>query len=148
VAEGEVGEVVVTTLNPDYPLIRFGTGILSGDPAGTLPDRPEQPADPRLARPRRPVGQGARPVRPSAAGRRDRAPPCRSEEGAPGGERRARRRPDGARGRGRRRRARGLAERIAETIRDVTKLRGTVSIRTPGSLPNDGKLIDDTRKYD
>ena len=42
----------------------------------------------------------------------------------------------------------GLAERIAETIREVTKLRGTVAIRAPGSLPNDGKVIEDTRKYD
>ena len=42
----------------------------------------------------------------------------------------------------------GLAERIAETIRDVTKLRGEVESVAPGSLPNDGKVIEDTRKYD
>jgi phenylacetate-CoA ligase len=42
----------------------------------------------------------------------------------------------------------GLAERIAGTIREVTKLRGEVAVRTPGSLPNDGKVIEDTRKYD
>ena len=42
----------------------------------------------------------------------------------------------------------GLAERIAATIRDVTKLRGAVALRAPGSLPNDGKVIEDTRKYD
>ena len=42
----------------------------------------------------------------------------------------------------------GLAERIAETIREVTKLRGSVAIHTPGSLPNDGKVIEDTRRYD
>jgi phenylacetate-CoA ligase len=41
----------------------------------------------------------------------------------------------------------GLAERLAETIRDVTKLRGTVRLCAPGSLPNDGKVIDDVRRY-
>jgi phenylacetate-CoA ligase len=42
----------------------------------------------------------------------------------------------------------GLAARIAETVRDVTKLRGDVEIVEPGSLPNDGKVIEDARKYD
>jgi phenylacetate-CoA ligase len=42
----------------------------------------------------------------------------------------------------------GLAERIAGTIREVTKLRGEVTIRAPGRLPNDGKVIEDRRKYD
>src|SRR5690606_37681409 len=37
VADGEVGEIVVTTLNPDYPLIRFGTGDLSAVLAGPCP---------------------------------------------------------------------------------------------------------------
>ena len=37
VPHGEVGEVVVTTLNPDYPLIRFATGDLSAIMAGTSP---------------------------------------------------------------------------------------------------------------
>ncbi len=37
VPEGEVGEVVVTTLNPDYPLVRFGTGDLSARPARRSP---------------------------------------------------------------------------------------------------------------
>jgi phenylacetate-CoA ligase len=36
---------------------------------------------------------------------------------------------------------------IVESIREVTKLRGDVEIRRPGELPNDGKVIDDTRKY-
>jgi phenylacetate-CoA ligase len=39
----------------------------------------------------------------------------------------------------------GLAERLAETLRDVTKLRGAVEIVPPASLPNDGKVIDDRR---
>jgi phenylacetate-CoA ligase len=40
-----------------------------------------------------------------------------------------------------------LSARISETIRDVTKLRGTVELVTPGSLPNDGKVIEDARSY-
>jgi phenylacetate-CoA ligase len=40
-----------------------------------------------------------------------------------------------------------LAESIASTIRDVTKLRGEVVFAARGALPNDGKVIDDVRKY-
>ena len=42
----------------------------------------------------------------------------------------------------------GLADRLSEALRDVTKLRGTVELRAPGSLPNDGKVIEDARRYD
>jgi phenylacetate-CoA ligase len=42
----------------------------------------------------------------------------------------------------------GLAERIVATLRDVTKLRGEVTLRRPGELANDGKVIEDARKYD
>jgi phenylacetate-CoA ligase len=41
----------------------------------------------------------------------------------------------------------GLVARIGEAIRDVTKLRGQVEILPPGSLPNDGKVIEDARSY-
>jgi phenylacetate-CoA ligase len=41
----------------------------------------------------------------------------------------------------------GLDQRISEAIRDITKLRGTVELLSPGSLPNDGKVIEDARKY-
>jgi phenylacetate-CoA ligase len=41
-----------------------------------------------------------------------------------------------------------LRERIAESIRDVTKLRGEVVLCAAGSLPNDGKVIDDARRYE
>jgi phenylacetate-CoA ligase len=41
----------------------------------------------------------------------------------------------------------GLAEAIVASIRDVTKLRGEVELVPPGSLPNDGKVIEDRRKY-
>ncbi len=40
-----------------------------------------------------------------------------------------------------------LAARIGEAIRDVTKLRGEVQLLQPGSLPNDGKVIEDARSY-
>ena len=41
----------------------------------------------------------------------------------------------------------GLQERVGEAIRDVTKLRGAVEFLSPGSLPNDGKVIEDARSY-
>ena len=41
----------------------------------------------------------------------------------------------------------GLESRISEAIRDVTKLRGDVELMAPGSLPNDGKVIEDARSY-
>ena len=41
-----------------------------------------------------------------------------------------------------------LAEAIVASIREVTKLRGEVTFRAPGELPNDGKVIDDARKID
>jgi phenylacetate-CoA ligase len=41
----------------------------------------------------------------------------------------------------------GLDQRISEAIRDVTKLRGAVQLLPPGSLPNDGKVIEDVRSY-
>ena len=40
-----------------------------------------------------------------------------------------------------------LATKIGEAIRDITKLRGTVEFLLPGSLPNDGKVIEDARSY-
>jgi phenylacetate-CoA ligase len=41
-----------------------------------------------------------------------------------------------------------LAQRVADSIRDITKLRAEVILLPPGSLPNDGKLIEDARRYD
>ena len=42
----------------------------------------------------------------------------------------------------------GLAENIRSTIQAVCKLKGEVQYVEPGTLPNDGKIIDDIRKYD
>jgi phenylacetate-CoA ligase len=41
----------------------------------------------------------------------------------------------------------GLDQKISEAIRDITKLRSTVELLAPGSLPNDGKVIEDARSY-
>ena len=42
----------------------------------------------------------------------------------------------------------GLANRIADSVREVTKLRGDIELVAPGTLPNDGKVIEDARKYE
>jgi phenylacetate-CoA ligase len=41
----------------------------------------------------------------------------------------------------------GLAARLGESVREVTKLRGDVLLCAPGTLPNDGKVIEDTRTH-
>ncbi|MEO7114564.1 MAG: AMP-binding protein [Caldimonas sp.] len=145
VTDGEVGEVVVTTLNPDYPLIRFATGDLSAVLAGTCPTgrtnqrvrgwlgradqstkvrgmfvHPSQVAD--IARRHAAIGRLRLVVEGEMAD--DRMTLHVESDGAP----------------------EGLAERIAQSIRDVTKLRGEVVLVAAGSLPNDGKVIDDRRK--
>ncbi|HKY95725.1 MAG TPA: phenylacetate--CoA ligase family protein, partial [Kiloniellales bacterium] len=41
-----------------------------------------------------------------------------------------------------------LAQGVAESLQNITKLKGEVALVAPGSLPNDGKVIDDQRRYD
>jgi phenylacetate-CoA ligase len=41
----------------------------------------------------------------------------------------------------------GLAEQMEAVMREITKLRGTVQVVSPGTLPNDGKVIEDARSY-
>jgi len=146
VAEGEVGEVVVTTFNADYPLIRFGTGDLSAVLPGASPcgrtnmrvkgwmGRADQttkvkgmfvhPEQVAAILNRHPEVKKARLVvtNPDATD----AMTLHCEAGG-----------DDA-----------LAKALAETMRDVTKLRGEVKLVAVGSLPNDGKVIEDARKYD
>jgi phenylacetate-CoA ligase len=148
VAEGEVGEVVVTTLNPDYPLIRFGTGDLSA----MLPGRsacgrtnarlkgwmgradqttkvrgmfvhPGQIADVLKRHPQ--IGK-ARLVVDRDKGNDVMTLRCECSAGG-----------DDA-----------LAAAIVDNIQAVTKMRGQIEFVAPGSLPNDGKVIDDVRKYE
>jgi len=146
VAAGEVGEVVVTSLNPAYPLIRFGTGdlsaVLPGDcSSGRTNTRirgwmgradqttkirgmfvhPKQVAD--IVR-RFPEVLRARLVVSGAMAQDEMTLKVESASFSE-----------------------GLSVRIGEAIRDVTKLRGTVEIAAPGSLPNDGKVIEDARSY-
>jgi len=146
VPDGEVGELVVTTFNPAYPLIRFGTGDLSAvlpgqSPCGRTNTRikgwlgradqrtkvkgmfvdPKQVAEilrrhPEISRARLVVTREAE----QDAMRLLVAP-------APGSQ------PDtGA---------------IAATLRDATKLGGTVELADAATLPNDGKVISDERDY-
>ena len=81
VPEGEVGEVVVTTLNPELPVDPLRHRRPVGRAAGRLPDGAHQHPHPRLAGPRRPDHQGPGHVRAPGAGRRDRAPPRRGRCG-------------------------------------------------------------------
>ncbi len=147
VDDGEVGEVVVTTLNPDYPLVRFGTGDLSA----VLPGRC-------------PTGRTAPRIR-GWMGRADQTAKVRGMFVHPGQVAEVlRRHPEAGRGRlviqGEMANDRmtlqvecpgapdGLAQAIAASLRDVTKLRGEVALVAPGSLANDGKVIEDARRYD
>ncbi|HEY1475607.1 MAG TPA: AMP-binding protein [Pseudolabrys sp.] len=145
VGEGEVGEVVVTSFNPDYPMIRMGTGDLSAllpgvSPCGRTNIRikgwmgradqtakvkgmfvhPKQIAEvavrhPQLKRLRLVVGREAEQDSMTLMAE------CAA--------------PDAA-----------LADAVAATLQSVTKLKGTVKLVAPGGLPNDGKVIADERK--
>jgi phenylacetate-CoA ligase len=144
VADGEIGEIVVTTLNPDYPLIRYATGDLSAILPGACP-----------------TGRTNRRIR-GWLGRADQSTKVRGMFVHPSqvGEI-ARRHPEIARARlvisgemaddrmtlvaETASAAEGLRERIVQTIRDVTKLRGEVELVAPGSLPSDGRWIEDRR---
>ncbi len=146
VADGEVGELVVTSLNPVYPLIRFGTGDLSAVLAGPCPTgrtntrikgwmgRADQTTKIR--------GMFVHPAQVDAIAKRfpevvrarlvvtgEMANDAMTLKVETAGEPAA------------------LASRIGEAIRDITKLRGEVELLPLGSLPNDGKVIEDARSY-
>jgi phenylacetate-CoA ligase len=145
VPDGEVGEVVVTSFNPDYPMIRLGTGDLSAlmpgvSPCGRTNARlrgwmgradqtakvkgmfvhPKQIAElasrhPELKRLRLVVGREAEQDSMTLL----------AESPAS----------DAA-----------LESAIAANLQSITKLKGIVKLVAPGSLPNDGKIISDERK--
>ncbi|MCK6407470.1 MAG: AMP-binding protein [Rhodocyclaceae bacterium] len=146
VPEGEVGEVVVTVFNRDYPLIRFGTGDLSAIMPGTSPCgrtgqrikgwmgradqttkikgmfvHPKQIAE--VAR-RHPELGRVRLVVDNAAGQDRMVLNCEASADAE------------------------LGEAVVASLREVTKLRGEVAFCGAGTLPNDGKVIEDVRKYE
>lgn len=146
VAEGEVGELVVTTLNPDYPLVRFGTGDLSAVLPGRCPTgRSNTRIKGWMGRADQTVKVRGMFVHPGqVADIARRFPEVLKARLVVSGEMandsmhfqaEAASMPE------------GLDQRIADAIRDVTKLRGTVQLLAPGSLPNDGKVIEDARSY-
>lgn len=145
-ADGDVGEIVVTSLNPDYPLIRFGTGDLSAILPGQCPSgRTNRRIRGWLGRADQTAKVRGMFVHPSQVAEVVRRYP---ELG------RARLIIEGESANDRMtlhceiaKVADGLRERIAESIRDVTKLRGEVVFCAEGSLPNDGRVIDDARRY-
>jgi phenylacetate-CoA ligase len=145
VPEGQVGELVVTTLNPDFPLVRFSTGDLTAvlpgqSPCGRTNMRikgwmgradqttkvrgmfvhPEQVAEvlkrhPELTRVRLVVDMREGIDLPAFR--------CETRWGGP-----------------------ELAEAVAKTFQAVCKVRAAVEFVPPGALPNDGKVIEDVRK--
>ena len=148
VAPGEVGEVVVTTLyNTDYPLIRFGTGDLSALlPGVSACGRTNMRIKGWMGRADQTTKVKGMFVHPSQVAAVV-APACGNRQGSPRRRHCRWQRPDDAACRGRPRAA-GRPDAIAASIRDITKLRGDVTRRAPGDLPNDGKVIDDTRKFE
>ncbi|MSP34590.1 MAG: phenylacetate--CoA ligase family protein [Limnohabitans sp.] len=149
VPEGEVGELVITSLNPDYPLIRFGTGDLSAILSGHCPTgRTNQRIKGWMGRADQTTkvrgmfvhpGQVAEVVKrfPSALRARlivqgemanDSMALHVETTAASGAESE-------------------LKAQIAEAIRDITKLRSDVHLVAPGTLANDGKVIEDARSY-
>jgi phenylacetate-CoA ligase len=139
VASGKVGEVVVTRLNADYPLLRFATGDLSAFVAESRDSR----ITGWLGRADQSVkvkGMFVHPSQIAAVGRRH------PELGAlrlvvrrTGEQDVMILRAETAS------RAAGLGEAVAATLQDATKMRGAVELVGPGSLPNDGRVIADER---
>jgi phenylacetate-CoA ligase len=147
---GEVGEVVVTTFNTDYPLIRFGTGDLSAVLPGVSPcgrtnmrikgwmGRADQttkikgmfvhPEQVAAVVKRHPEILKARLVVTNLDSNDLMTLHCEASAGATASD--------------------GFAKAVAESLRDVTKLRGELAFVAAGDLPNDGKVISDERKYD
>jgi phenylacetate-CoA ligase len=142
VAEGEVGEVVVTTLNRDYPLVRFATGDLSAVLSGPSPcGRSNVRIKGWMGRADQTTKVRGLFVHPhqlaEALKRHPEVKRSRLTVGNEGGDDTMTLRCEGG----------GDAEAIAASIRDVTKLRCAVEFAAAGSLPNDGKVIEDVRKY-
>ncbi|MGZ5031733.1 MAG: phenylacetate--CoA ligase family protein [Usitatibacter sp.] len=139
VAEGEVGEVVITTFNADYPLLRFATGDLSAVLAGRSPcgrtnvrikgwmGRADQATKVR--------GMFVHPQQVAEVLRRHGIARGRLVVENEGGEDRMTLRLENAP---------ADPTSIEATLRDVMKVRGEVK---SGALPNDGKVIEDLRKY-
>ncbi len=145
VPEGEVGEVVVTPLNPDYPLLRFGTGDLSAILPGRCPTgrthtrikgwmgRADQTAKVRGMFVH--ASQVAEVLKRHPELRRARL----VVEGEMANDRMTLRAEAAAQ-------PEALAAAVAASVRDITKLRCEVLLEAPGTLPNDGKVVEDLRQ--
>jgi phenylacetate-CoA ligase len=145
---GEVGEVVVTPLyNNDYPLIRFGTGDLSALlPGVSACGRTNVRIKGWMGRADQTTKVKGMFVHPSQVADIVRRHPEIAKarlvvDNPDGNDRMVLHVEFGGNGS-------ADTGAVAATIRDVTKLRGDVMIRKTGELPNDGKVIDDTRKFD
>jgi phenylacetate-CoA ligase len=146
VPEGEVGEVVVTVLNPDYPLIRFGTGDLSAVLAGPCPTgRSNTRIKGWLGRADQTAKVRGMFVHPSQVAEIVRRHPevvrARLVVSGEMANDQMTLRAEVAQA------PEGLANAIAGSVRDVTKLRAEIEFISPGGLPNDGKVIEDARSY-
>jgi phenylacetate-CoA ligase len=145
--DGDVGEVVVTVLNPDYPLVRFGTGDLSAVLAGACPTgRSNTRIKGWMGRADQTIkvrGMFVHPGQVADVARRH--PEIRKArlvvEGEMANDRMTLYIECSAA-------AEGLAAAVATSVRDLTKLRAAVVLAAPGSLANDGKVIEDARKYE
>jgi phenylacetate-CoA ligase len=145
VSEGEVGEVVVTAFNPDYPMVRFATGDLSAILPGVSAcgrtnvrikgwmGRADQTTKVR--------GLFVHPHQVAEVLRRHSLSRGRLVVENEAGEDRMTLRVENGGG------DEGLARAIEASLRDVTKLRGEVRLVGAGTLPNDGKVIEDARRY-
>ena len=147
VPEGEVGEVVVTSFNPDYPLIRFGTGDLSAILPGPSPcGRTNVRIRGWMGRADQTTKVKGMFVHPSQVAEIVKRHPeilnARLIVDNPDGNDRMTLRCE-VRGE-----SAGIAEKVADSIRSITKLRGEVAFARPGELPKDGKVIEDARKYE
>jgi phenylacetate-CoA ligase len=147
VPEGEVGEVVITTFNPDYPLLRFGTGDLSAILPGQSPcGRTNTRIRGWMGRADQTTKVKGMFVHPSqVAGvvkRHGEIAKARLIVDNPGGADRMTLHCEVAAG------SDALKGAIEASLRDITKLRGEVTFRKPGELPNDGKVIEDAKKYE
>ena len=146
VPEGEVGELVVTTLNTDYPLIRFGTGDLSAVLPGPCPTgRTNARIKGRMGRADQTTKVRGMFVHPGqVAAIASRFPQVMRARLVVSGEMANDQmvlQVETTETSG------GLATQLAEVTREITKLRGEVELVAPGTLPNDGKVIEDARSY-
>lgn len=144
VAQGEVGEVLVTSLNPDYPLIRFATGDLSAVLPGQSPcGRTNMRIRGWMGRADQTTkikGMFVRPEQVAALVEKHNqikkarvVATRRGEQDAMTVQIEA----DGI-----------AVSTLEESVQQVLKLRGQVEVVAKGALPNDGKVIDDQRTYD